>query len=232
MALYTLSDTHLSFQTAKPMDIFGARWQDHAEKIQKNWRSLITPEDTVIVPGDITWAMTTVEAVEDFAFLDSLPGHKIIGKGNHDYWWQTRKKVEDFFKEHNFSSLSLLYGDAYKVEDKIICGTRGWYNDGVSPKECDYQKIVAREGGRLTRSLQAGKALGEGELIAFLHFPPVFGDFVCRPLLDILHAFDVKRVYFGHIHGVYNLPSHFDYESIRFTIVSADYLNFVPLRVF
>ena len=190
MALYTLSDTHLSFQTAKPMDIFGARWQDHAEKIQKNWRSLITPEDTVIVPGDITWAMTTVEAVEDFAFLDSLPGHK------------------------------------------IICGTRGWYNDGVSPKECDYQKIVAREGGRLTRSLQAGKALEEGELIAFLHFPPVFGDFVCRPLLDILHAFDVKRVYFGHIHGVYNLPSHFDYESIRFTIVSADYLNFVPLRVF
>ena len=99
MALYTLSDTHLSFQTAKPMDIFGSRWQNHADKIQKNWHALITDKDTVVIPGDITWAMTLNEAVEDFKFLDALPGKKIIGKGNHDYWWQTRKKVEEFFKK-------------------------------------------------------------------------------------------------------------------------------------
>ena len=232
MALYTLSDTHLSFQTEKPMDIFGPRWQDHAEKIQKNWLSLVTDEDTVVIPGDITWAMTLDEAVEDFRFLSSLPGKKIIGKGNHDYWWQTRKKVEQFFLANGFDSLSLLYGDAVKVEDKIICGTRGWYNDGVKIKNCDYEKIVAREAGRLTRSLAAANALGEGEKIAFLHFPPVFGDFVCRELLDVLHQNEIKRVYFGHIHGVYNLPPHFDFEGIRFTIVASDYLSFIPMRVF
>ncbi|MBE6639001.1 MAG: serine/threonine protein phosphatase [Ruminococcaceae bacterium] len=232
MALYTLSDTHLSFQTAKPMDIFGSRWQNHADKIANNWNTLITPEDTVVIPGDITWAMTLDEATEDFRFLSSLPGKKIIGKGNHDYWWQTRKKVEDFFAQNQFNNIILLYGDAYRVEDKIICGTRGWYNDGISPRNCDYQKIVLREAGRLKRSLEAGKALGEGELIAFLHFPPVFGDFICREHLDILHSFEVKRVYYGHIHGVYNIPPRFAFEGIHFTLVSADYLNFVPLRVF
>ena len=109
MALYTLSDTHLSFQTEKPMDIFGSRWQNHADKIAHNWRLLITPEDTVVIPGDITWAMTLDEAVEDFRFLSSLPGKKIIGKGNHDYWWQTRKKAEEFFKAHDFADIFLLY---------------------------------------------------------------------------------------------------------------------------
>lgn len=232
MALYTLSDTHLSFQTEKPMDIFGTRWQNHAEKIARNWQALVTENDTVVIPGDITWAMTLDEAVEDFRFLSSLPGKKIIGKGNHDYWWQTRKKVEEFFLANGFRDITLLYGDAVAAEDKIICGTRGWYNDDVSPRECDYQKIVNREAGRLKRSLEVGKALGEGELIAFLHFPPVFGDFICRELLDVLHSFNVKRVYFGHIHGIYSLPPHFEFEGIRFTLVAADYLNFVPMRVF
>lgn len=232
MALYTLSDTHLSFQTEKPMDIFGPRWQDHADKIQKNWTSLITDDDTVVIPGDITWAMTLNEAAEDFRFLASLPGKIIIGKGNHDYWWQTRKKVEEFFAANGFANMTLLYGDAVKADGKIICGTRGWYNDGSKVKNCDHDKIVAREAGRLERSLAAGMTLGEGERIAFLHFPPVFGDFVCRALLDILHKYNIQRVYYGHIHGVYNIPPHFDFEGIRFTIAAADYLNFVPLRVF
>ncbi len=232
MALYALSDTHLSFQTAKPMDIFGSRWQNHAEKIARNWQSLITPEDTVVIPGDITWAMTLDEAVDDFRFLASLPGHKIIGKGNHDYWWQTRKKVEDFFKANDFANMTLLYGDAYPAADKIICGTRGWYNDDVNPSNCDYQKIVLREAGRLQRSLEAGKKLGDHEIIAFLHFPPVFGDFVCHELMAVLHSYGIKRVYYGHIHGVYSLPPSFEYENIQFTLVAADYLNFVPLRIF
>lgn len=232
MALYTLSDTHLSFQTEKPMDIFGSRWQNHADKIAHNWRLLITPEDTVVIPGDITWAMTLDEAVEDFRFLSSLPGKKIIGKGNHDYWWQTRKKAEEFFKAHDFADIFLLYGDAYRVDDKIICGTRGWYNEDTKIENCDYKKIVLREAGRLKRSLEAGRLLGNEELIAFLHFPPVFGDFVCRELLDVLHAFEVTRVYYGHIHGIYNLPQNHEFENIRFTLVAADYLNFTPFRVF
>ncbi len=232
MALYTLSDTHLSFQTEKPMDIFGPRWQNHADKIDATWRSLITEEDTVVIPGDITWAMTLDEAIDDFRFLNALPGKKIIGKGNHDYWWQTRKKVEDFFSANGFDAMTLLYGDALKVDDKIICGTRGWYNDGAKVKNCDYEKIVAREAGRLERSLASAMTLGQGEKIAFLHFPPVFGDFICRALLDILHKYNIQRVYYGHIHGVYNIPPHFDFEDIRFTLVAADYLNFVPMRVF
>ena len=231
MALYVLSDTHLSGATEKPMDIFGERWKNHTERIGYFFEKTLRTGDTVVIPGDISWGMTLEEALPDLQFLNSLPGKKILMKGNHDYWWSTVSKIEKFFAEHQLSTLSLLFNNAYKVESFALCGTRGWYSDSTNPPCTARAKIVLREAGRLERSLQAGRQLEAEELLAFLHFPPVWGSFVCRELLEVLLRYGVKRCYFGHMHGQYNLAPTFEYEGISFTLASSDYLQFRPLSI-
>ena len=233
MALYVIADTHLSEGTEKPMDIFGYRWNGWTQKLQDNWKSTVQDEDTVVIAGDISWAMTLDEAKADFAFLDSLPGKKLIGKGNHDYWWNTQKKTEQFFKENGFLTLNLLFNNAYETENAVVCGCRGWYNDEKnSPENADYEKIVAREAGRLELSFKyADKLAPDKRKIVFFHFPPVFGDFVCTELLDVLHKHDVTECYYGHIHGRYDIDAVTEYEGISFRIISADYLDFKPLKI-
>lgn len=230
MALFVMADTHLSFATGKPMDIFGSRWTDHPKKIAENWKKLVSPEDTVVIPGDISWGMSLAEAEEDLRFLHLLPGRKILSKGNHDYWWQTSAKLRTFFAEKGFTSLEILYNNALSADGFRICGTRGWYSEAASPGSADYRKIVLREAGRLRRSLSCREAEGE-ETLAFLHFPPVFGNFVCRELVDALHEGGVRRCFYGHMHGQYGLPRHTEFEGIRFTLVSADYLSFTPYLI-
>lgn len=235
MSLFSIADLHLSLSSDKPMDVFGARWNSYVEKIEKNWRAVVSPQDTVVVPGDISWAMTLEEAAADFAFIDSLPGYKLIGKGNHDYWWSTLSKMRGFTAQHGFSSIDFLYNNAYAREDCILCGTRGWYVEERlqnARENADYAKIVAREAARLTISLKEAESLRGGTdtaVLVYLHFPPVFRSFVCRELIDILHAFSIRRCYFGHIHGVYDVPRSFEFEGIRMTMISADFLNFVPM---
>ncbi len=238
MALYVMSDLHLSTnkKTNKSMEVFGFRWKNYMDRIDANWRRLVEPTDTVIVPGDISWAMTLDEATEDFAFLDALPGTKIIGKGNHDYWWATQAKASAFFEKNGFQSIKLLYNNAFTVENFVICGSRGWFNDeniGNIPPGTDYHKIVAREAIRLHLSLTEAQKTGDNikETLVFLHFPPVFREFCCREILDVLHEFGIRRCFYGHIHGVYDLPGTFEYENILFTMVSADYLDFTPLHI-
>ena len=128
MSLFAIGDTHLSFSGEKPMNIFRG-WDDYENKLRKNWNAIVTPEDTVVIAGDISWAMDIEEALEDFRYLDSLNGTKIILKGNHDYWWATKKKIEDFFKKNNISTIKILFNNAYRVGDIAICGTRGWFFD-------------------------------------------------------------------------------------------------------
>ena len=229
--LYAIADTHLSLTTDKPMDIFGPKWENHHEKLKENWLKTVKPEDTVVIPGDISWGISLEEAREDLLFLDSLPGRKIIGKGNHDYWWSTASKINKFFSDKGFTTLSLLYNNAYAVDGFAVCGSRGWYSDAASPPGTDRKKIVLREAGRLRRSLEAGKALGEKELLAFLHFPPVFGDFVCEELIGVLKDYGVKRCFYGHMHGQYNIPRSFTYDGVEFIIVASDHLQFDPLRI-
>lgn len=231
MALFVLSDPHLSIASQKPMDIFGERWKDHKERIEYFWKKTVADIDTVVLPGDISWGMTMEEALPDLRFLDALPGRKILGKGNHDYWWGTAGKINGIFKEQGLTSLFLLFNNAYPMENVALCGTRGWFTDAASPGGVDKEKIVHREAGRLERSLLAGRALEKEELLVFLHFPPVLGDFYCTPLMEVLKRYGVKRCFYGHMHGQYSIPKEFTREGISFSIASADYLQFVPLPI-
>ena len=233
MPVYVLSDTHLSITKNKPMDIFGRRWQDHTEKLRREWESTVGENDTVVIPGDISWAMTLDEARADLEFLDRLPGTKLIGRGNHDYWWNTAKKMTAYFDACGITKLKLLYNNAYETEDFMICGSRGWYNDeDTSPKDSDYRKIVAREAQRMELSIADAKKINPDKpIVMFLHFPPVFRDYICREIVDVLHKHDIKRCYWGHIHALYDIPPKFDFEGTEFYIVSADYLNFRPQKI-
>ena len=233
MALFVLADTHLSITTHKPMDIFGARWKDHTNSIKEEWEATVTADDTVVIPGDISWGMNFEEAKADFLFLDSLPGHKLISKGNHDYWWATKSKQDAFFAEEGITTISQLYNNAYKVGEVMVCGSRGWYNDDHNaPKDSDYQKIVNREVGRMELSIKAANDLDPTlEKLMFLHFPPVFGDYVCEEIVDCLINNGIKRCYYGHIHGKYACPPVINYRGVDFYIISADYLNFRPLLI-
>lgn len=241
MSLYVISDLHLSTNesTNKSMEKFGTRWNGYHQKIKKSFDAIVTDNDTVVIPGDISWAMTLDEALSDFKFLDSLPGTKIIGKGNHDFWWSTASKINAFFEANDIKTIKLLHNNAYKLDNCIICGSRGWFYDQKQQKtvgEVDYDKIIAREAQRLDLSINAALSLKEDDpslpVLAFLHFPPVFGDFVCDKILDILKKHGINRCYYGHIHNNYTLPKSFVYDGITFTMVAADYLGFVPMPIF
>lgn len=233
MSLFVIADTHLSESSGKPMDIFGYRWAGWTKKLCENWKNTVGENDTVVIPGDISWAMTLEEAKKDFLLLHSLPGKKIIGKGNHDFWWNTRKKNEEFFADNGITDILHLYNNSYEHEGCIICGCRGWYYDGKNaPQNTDHEKIVMREAGRLKLSLESAKKFGEDKRkIAFFHFPPVFGGFVCRELVDVLHDYGVNECYYGHIHGKYDCEQVNEYEGISFCMVSADYLDFTPYKI-
>ncbi len=237
MSIFTIADLHLSINetTNKSMEVFGKRWKNYVEKLKQNWEALVAPSDTVIIPGDISWAMNLKEAKEDMLFLDSLPGQKIIGKGNHDFWWATLSKTHAFFEENDIHSIQCLYNNAFWVEDLIVCGSRGWFNDeslnGI-PENTDYNKIINREVMRLKLSLEEGKQFPkELERVVFLHFPPVFREFRCEEILEILKVYNIKRCFYGHIHGCYDHPGTFMDDGITYSLISADHLNFIPRKI-
>lgn len=236
MSLYTIADLHLSTldSTNKSMEIFGRRWDSYMQRLKINWERLVTDADTVVIPGDVSWALSLGEATSDLKFIDALPGKKIIGKGNHDFWWTTMKKHEEHFKSNGIESISFLFNNAHEADGFIIAGTRGWFTDEknqMTANAADFQKLIAREELRLVASLDAADKLRRGrdmETLVFMHFPPVFADFVSEGILRILKARGVERVFYGHIHGNYTLPAEFCYDGIKFSIISADYLNFTP----
>ena len=227
MSLFAIADPHLSFNTSKPMDVF-AGWADYTARLEKNWRELVGPEDTVVIAGDISWGMDLREAAADFAFLDRLPGRKILMKGNHDYWWTTRKKMDAFLRERGLSTLHILHNDAYTAGDVAVCGSRGWFFDAGDAAD---QKVLLREAGRLRASIQAAKTPGL-EPVAFLHYPPVCGGQVCEEIFSVLREEGIRRCYYGHLHGPgIRYAFQGEKDGVRLKLISCDALAFCPLLV-
>ena len=225
MSLFVISDTHLSFGTDKPMDVFGG-WQNFEERLSDNWNKIVNDGDTVVIPGDISWGIDLEESCEDFRFLDSLPGKKILMKGNHDYWWATKTKSEKFFEDKGFSTLSVLFNNTYEAGDFSLCGTRGWIHDCCKDED---KKVLLREAGRLRMSAQAALETGK-EPIAFLHYPPIDGNGEwCSEIYEVLKDTGVRRVFYGHLHGISHKNAfNGEKDGITMSLVSADYLKFCP----
>lgn len=228
MALFAIGDLHLAISVkSKSMDIFGG-WENYLELLEKNWKTYVSDEDTVVLAGDISWAMKLSNAFEDFSFIEQLPGKKIILKGNHDYWWTSKKKMEDTFSAWGFKTLNILHNNCYKYENFAVCGTRGWVN---MPGEAADAKVLAREAGRLTASLEAAKAEGLSPLV-FMHYPPVYGNNCNYDILDVLYSYGVMQCWYGHLHG----PSikhaiNGERDGIKYQLISGDFLQFNPAKI-
>lgn len=227
MALYAIADLHLSTSVNKPMDIFGG-WEGHVERLAENWNKTVSEEDTVVIPGDISWGMDLGEAKSDFGFIHGLNGVKIIAKGNHDYWWTTMSKLNAFLAENGFDSIKFLHNNHYAYGKYGICGTRGWINETEVPADA---KVLAREAQRLEVSVKS--ALNEGlEPIVFLHYPPLYGNECNYDILEIMYKYNVKECYYGHLHG----KSHRyavcgERDGINFQLIAGDFVQFCPVLV-
>lgn len=228
MSLFALGDLHLSFGTDKPMDIFRG-WDNYVDRIKENWNRLVSDGDTVVVVGDISWAMSLDKAVKDFAFINNeLNGDKIIVKGNHDYWWTTMSKMNAFLGENGFDRIKILSNSSLLVSGVSVCGTRGWINDDSEPFDV---KLLNREAGRLKMSLADGKKQG-GELIAFIHYPPVFASEKNYYILEELNKFGVRDCYYGHVHGAaVKKALAGEIDGINYHICSCDCVDFTPVLV-
>ena len=224
-----MADLHLcKGNPEKTMSIFNG-WQNYQELIEKNWKELISDSDTIVLPGAISWGMSLKEAAPDFKFIEQLPGQKIVIKGNHDYWWTTKKKMEDFFAAEGCTSIKILHNNHYRYGEYGICGTRGWVN---MPGETQDEKVLRREVQRLETSIRS--ALDEGlKPIVFLHYPPIFATNFNYDILDVLYRYKIEECYYGHIHGksAHDLCVKNTYDGINFHLIAGDYLQFIPEKI-
>lgn len=227
MALYAIGDLHLCLGAPKPMDVFGGAWVGYMEKLRRGMSGL-GPEDTTVLLGDLSWALDLPSAQADFAWINAIPGRKIILKGNHDYWWSTGAKFQKFCAENGFENLYLLNNNCYFYEDWAICGTRGWFFEEQRSGQHD-EKVFKRELIRLEASL---KAAGSRSKMVFLHYPPRYRGYQCQEILDLLKAYQVRRCFYGHLHGgSHALAMEGQWDGVEYRLVSADYLNFCPFSV-
>ena len=199
MKIFAISDLHMSIANPKPMDIFGTKWNNYLEKIASDWQEKVTDDDVVIIAGDISWAMTTSDAIKDFEFFKNLKGKKIFIRGNHDYWWKSITRLREIVPENCY----LLQNDAIKIGNKVFCGSRCWITPG-SPdfKQAD-QKIYSRELERLKISFFRANQLREDgdELISIVHFPPFNVHREDNEITTLMADNKVNAVVYGHLHG-------------------------------
>lgn len=229
MAIYAISDLHLSFNTDKPMNIFG--WENYENIIRENWHKLVKEDDLVILPGDFSWEMKLENSYKDFSFISNLPGRKILLKGNHDYWWTTLKSMRDYLKKMNLNNIDFLYNNSYEYENKIIVGTRGWNLLEESSKD---NKIKKREAMRLEISIQDGiKKFGEDkEIIACMHYPPIIKGKENNEFVNILKKYNIKKCIYGHLHGqAHENALEGQIGQINYKLVSCDYTKFNLIKV-
>lgn len=229
MAIYVISDLHLSFGVHKPMDVFGNKWKGYEEKIKEDWQKKVKAEDDVILAGDFSWATYLEEATEDFAFLASLPGRKILLKGNHDYWWETVTKMNHFLEENHFENIFFLYNNCIETKEAILCGTRYWAleevaeNDKIFHREIERAKFSLREAEKLN---QKREEAGEERkpVIMVTHYPPD------ALLLKELKEFKIELWIYAHIHSNYE-ESKVEITGIPSYLTSCDYMDFQLKRV-
>lgn len=228
MALYAIGDLHLSLNADKPMDVFGGAWLDYVEKLRIGF-SVVHPEDTTVLLGDLSWALDIESAAADFAFINAIPGRKIILKGNHDYWWTTAAKFYKFCEAHGFSDMWILNNNAYVYEDIALCGTRGWFFEEDAAEGSHNDRVFKREVLRLEASL---KAAGECEKYCFLHYPPRYRGYQCPEILSLLKQYGVSLCCYGHLHGdSHKLAIEGSCDGTQFRLCAADFVNFSPIRL-
>jgi len=227
VGIFAISDLHLGFGCDKPMDKFGENWHNHADKIQNEWIRTITERDTVLIPGDISWAINMREATADLQFINNLPGKKIVVEGNHDqYWWKSTKKLNE-----TYDSTLFLRNTHVMCEDFAICGTRGWNCPGYSDFTAHDEKIYEREVNRLKISLDSAVKAGASQIIVMIHFPPTINEMESG-FTELIHSYPVKMVTYGHLHGQeFDASIRGIVNGVEYILVSADYLNFSPIQI-
>lgn len=228
MGLFAIADLHFGFSVEKPMSIFGAHWEGHSEKIINNWRREVSKEDTVLIPGDISWGMKEEEAAADLEVIQDLPGRKIFLEGNHDYWWKSAAKLE-----RKYEGMRFLKNDCDLYENVFICGTRGWLCPNDSHFTAQDKKLYEREQIRLRLSLDSAMRKGAEEILLMMHFPPMNDKQENSAFLDIISEYPISHVVYGHLHGKSSHDNGIKGEKkgIFFHLVSADYLDFCPQKI-
>ena len=227
MALYAIGDLHLCLGAPKPMDVFGGAWIGYMDKL-KEGMSVIRPEDTTVLLGDLSWSLDLPNARADFAWINEIPGRKIILKGNHDYWWSTAAKFQKFCSEHSFENMHLLNNNCYEYEGFAICGTRGWFFEEDRSGQHD-EKVFKRELLRLEASLRSA---GDLPKMVFLHYPPRYRGYECREIIELLERYEVRRCFYGHLHSEsHKLAVEGLWGGVEYRLVAADYIGFKPVTV-
>ncbi len=227
MKVFAIGDLHLPGGDNKPMDVFGAHWGGHFERICQDWQARVMPDDVVLVPGDISWAMQMQDALPDLLAIGALPGQKVLLRGNHDYWWNSITRLRAFLP----GGMYALQNDAIRIGDVVICGSRGWTLPQNSNDPAD-EKIFTRELMRMEMSLQRGKALGGQALIAMTHYPPITEKGEETAMSALMTQYGVDEVVYGHLHGA-SLRGAFGgiASGVHYTCVSCDGLNFTLKQV-
>ncbi len=227
MSLYAIGDLHLCLGAPKPMDVFGGAWTGYMEKLEQGI-SCIGENDTTVLLGDLSWALDLQNAKADFAWIDRIPGKKIILKGNHDYWWSTVSKFNQFCNQNGFSNQFILNNNHFEYEGFAICGTRGWFFEEEKSGQHD-EKVFKRELIRLETSLQSA---GDLSKIVFLHYPPRYKGYICEPIVELLHRYGVRQCFYGHLHSAsHALAVEGLWDGIEYRLVSSDRLDFRPYCV-
>ena len=236
MSIYAIADLHLSFSAEKPMDIYGGQWINHTEKVKNNWEAVITEEDTIIIPGDTSWALQFDDAVVDLKWISELPGKKVLIKGNHDLWWNSISKLNALFPNMVF-----LQNSFYEAEGYAICGSRGWICPGDDDFTPHDEKIYKRELGRMRLSLESAAKAGygakaeekRGDILAAIHYPPASDDLRQSGFTDLFEEYGVKKVIYGHLHGkdAYGNGLKGIKNKVEYILTSTDFLKCKPYQI-
>lgn len=237
MSIYALADLHLSLSCPnKSMEVFGHSWGDYISRVKENWEGTVKENDTVLIPGDISWATYIDKAEEDFRFISELPGRKLLCRGNHDYWWTTIKKMEEFFAEKGLAGLEFVRTNVISVEDTLITGTRGWMIETKESIEgSDNKKIYEREKLRIKMCIDVLNEADPGhekEHIFMIHYPPITAKKDFTEFAHMMAEGGVDICVYGHLHGkAHKKVYEGDFEGTEFICASADYVDFRPVVI-